>query len=479
MQQVIPMLVLGESPAPHTAKWDVRLRTPCALTRVAGEGELQKAIDAALAESDTLLLVGGFGGEDLPSFTLLSQMLSQSLLMDESNLSLRLVGEEQNAGAVLSAKGVRIYACSALPARREEMLEEIQRHVRPKAAPNPENPWLPAPPPEPTELAPTESQPPPAPPVRQTAPRPRKISLKPLLTVLVSACLAFCIGAGYLVYYAADTGLQEARAREVQALYTPTPEQDDPQGEDTPQGEGNAQGEDNAPRGGDGVLQKFRALRAFNSDCVGWLSIPGAGINLPVMLEPTNTYYLTHDVQRNKSRFGALFLDSGNQVSRAGQSANLAIFGHDTKNGSMFGQLRRYRELEFYRENAVIQFDTLYAQQRWVVFAVFITNASPVQDYGYVFEWREQSAAAPENIESFAQALKKRSILNTGVDVRPGDRLLSLTTCTYEIKQGRLVVCARALREGEAPPDTRRAELNPAPLYPAAWYVNYGGRKPD
>jgi len=285
-----------------------------------------------------------------------------------------------------------------------------------------------------------------------------QVPFKPLMTILVAACLAFCAGTGYLVYYAADTGLQEGRARQIQALYPADFDAED--------------------RGKDGALRDFGALRAANSDCVGWLRIPGAGVDLPVMLAD-DTYYLTHDAQRNKSRFGALFLDSGNVIARNGQSANLSVFGHNTKNGSMFGQLHRYRDLDFYQNNAVIQFDTLYARRSWVVFAVFITNAEAPQDYGHVFEWREQSLATPENIRAFARALKARSIIDTGVDVRPGDKLLSLTTCTYEIKGGRLVVFARALRQGETPPDPLRAGLNPAPLYPAAWYVNYGGEKPD
>jgi len=270
--------------------------------------------------------------------------------------------------------------------------------------------------------------------------------------------LAFCLGAGYLIYYAADSGLQDARGREVQALYSDNAKDTD--------------------RGGDGTLRQFEALRALNSDCVGWLSIPGAQVSLPVMQGPDDAYYLSHDVQKNKSRFGALFLATDNVIGRGGQSLNLSIFGHNTKNGSMFGKLRRFRDLSFYRRNAVFRFDTIYTRRQWVVFAVFITNANPVQDYGTVFEWREQSSAAPENIAAFAASLKRRSEIDTGVDVRPGDLLLSLTTCTYEIKDGRLVVFARALRPGEAPPDTTRARANPAPLYPAAWYVNYGGEKP-
>ena len=443
----IPVLVLGECPAPDPAAFAARFGVPCDVTRVPAAQALQKALDTALVKNDTLLVLGGFQGEDMPPLALLAQALSESLMTPESRLSIRLIGQEGEAagGAVLHTKDVRAYACSADAMHREEMLEEIQKYIGPGPAPNPGNAWLPQ-----------------AKPALKTAkpPAPRRTPWipKPLPAVLAAALLAFCVGVGYLIYYAADSGRQAGRDRTVQALY-PAGTQD-------------------GSRAGDGTLQQFEALRGLNSDCVGWLSIPGAGVNQPVMLEATNSYYLSHDALGQRSRFGALFLDSDDEIARGRQSQNLSIFGHNTKSGAMFGQLERFRDLDFYRQNAVFQFDTMYIRRQWVVFAVFITNAKPAQDYGTVFEWREQSAAAPENIAAFAAALKQRSILDTGVDVRPGDLLLSLTTCTYEIKDGRLVVFARAMRPGEAPPDPARASENPAPLYPAAWYVNYGGEKP-
>ena len=447
----IPVLVLGECPTPDTEAFVIRFGIPCEVTHVPEVQYLQKALETALAKSDTLLLLGGFRGEDLLPLALLTEALSELLAIEESQLTLRLIGQEDEAtgGAVLYTQDIRVYVCSAYETRREEVLEEIQRSIGPGPVPNPGNAWLPQAKPA-LETA--------RPPAGKVAAK-TSLAAKPLLTILAAALLALSVGIGYLIYYAADSGLQEGRDRAVQALY--------PAG--TQDGE----------RAGDGTLRQFDALLNLNSDCVGWLSIPGAGVDHPVMLESTNSYYLSHDAQGKRSRFGALFLDSDNEIARGRQSQNLSVFGHNTKSGAMFGQLHRYRDLEFYRQNAVLQFDTLYIRRQWVVFAVLITNAKPAQDYGTVFEWRDQSLAAPENIMAFAAALQQRSIIDTGVDVKPGDLLLSLTTCTYEIKDGRLVVFARALRPGETPPDPARARENPAPLYPAAWYVNYGGEKPD
>ena len=73
-----------------------------------------------------------------------------------------------------------------------------------------------------------------------------------------------------------------------------------------------------------------------------------------------------------------------------------------------------------------------------------------------------------------------RSIINAPVDVLPGDELLTLSTCTYEFDDARLVVVARKVREGEsASVDVGAATLNPKPLYPQIWYDKKGGTRPD
>ena len=140
----IPLLVLGECPAPDMDLWEARLRIPCALMRVPREEELQGALDAALAQSDTLLLLGGFHGEGLPPLALLPELLAQSLLTEESQLAVRLIGPpEAETGAALHAKGVHVYACGAAASCQEEVLEEIQEHIKPEPAQQPENPWTP------------------------------------------------------------------------------------------------------------------------------------------------------------------------------------------------------------------------------------------------------------------------------------------------------------------------------------------------
>ena len=81
---------------------------------------------------------------------------------------------------------------------------------------------------------------------------------------------------------------------------------------------------------------------------------------------------------------------------------------------------------------------------------------------------------------NFIYQLRIRSIYNIdAVDINENDQIITLSTCSYEVKNYRTVIVARKLREGEDPfVDVDRVTLNTEPLYPSTWYYRYGGKAP-
>ena len=77
-------------------------------------------------------------------------------------------------------------------------------------------------------------------------------------------------------------------------------------------------------------------------------------------------------------------------------------------------------------------------------------------------------------------ALYERSMIHTGVDVNAGDKIMMLYTCYQNVfKGGRLVVCARQLRPGEAPQiDTSKVYYNSGARFPQAYYDEMGSVNP-
>ncbi len=83
----------------------------------------------------------------------------------------------------------------------------------------------------------------------------------------------------------------------------------------------------------------FSELKKINSDTVGYLEVPMANIKYVVVKGKDNSYYLTHNFNKDHNRAGWIFMDYKNRVD--GNDNNIVIYGHDTSDGSVFGSLSK------------------------------------------------------------------------------------------------------------------------------------------
>ena len=196
--------------------------------------------------------------------------------------------------------------------------------------------------------------------------------------------------------------------------------------------------------------ESFTELLRYNPETVGYLTI-GETISLPVAQRINdNEFYLSHNFEGEESLEGALFLDGANRLTPGDQ--NLIVYGHNMKNGTMFGNLWKFGELEFLKENAVIRFDTIYENALYVPFAMFAASMDP--DDSHYFEVR-QIAFDETEFELFVLSLKVRSEQEIPVDVEYGDEILTLVTCSSSDADGRYIVALRKLRPGETEQEMR------------------------
>lgn len=216
-------------------------------------------------------------------------------------------------------------------------------------------------------------------------------------------------------------------------------------------------------------------MLAENSDFKGWITVPNTKIDNPIYQTDNNDYYLTHNQKKQTSAYGALFFDCENIITEEETDKNLVIYGHHMKNGSMFANLTKYRNLDFYKQNPTLEFSTLYKSSTYKVFSVFVLNASKEDDNGYIYNISRKNFLDDDDFNSWADEAYQRSLINTGVDVVNGDNIITLVTCVYDFDDARLVVMARETREGEAPTvDTSSTSVNPSPRYPKRWYDDRG-----
>ncbi|MDR3313140.1 MAG: class B sortase [Oscillospiraceae bacterium] len=219
----------------------------------------------------------------------------------------------------------------------------------------------------------------------------------------------------------------------------------------------------------------YTALKARNPEYVGWLSIPGASVELPVVQTGDNKTYLKKDFDRMSSNYGNPFLDYRN--SQALDDANLIIYGHHMHDGKIFASLTNYETKATLSKYPIISLELEDATLRYKIVAVLKTNGSPQEDNGYVFHFDTPNFKSEENFNGYVEQLKQRTLFYTsteGVDIQYGDRLLSIQTCLYQYENEFLVIVGRLLREGEDPNiPADQVHHNPNIRYAQAWYNKY------
>ena len=225
--------------------------------------------------------------------------------------------------------------------------------------------------------------------------------------------------------------------------------------------------------------QPIEDLLSQNSDFKGWITIDGTRVDNPIYHTDNNDFYLNHNQEKKKSAYGALYFDCNNVITPDKTDKNLVIYGHRMKNGTMFGDLKKFRQLDFYKQHPTIKFSTLYETGIYKIYSIFVLNANPEDDIGGIYDIYRKSFINEEDFNGWANEAYVRSLINTGVDVTIDDDIITLVTCCSDIDNARLIITARKVRDGEdAAVNTENAIINPNPKYPLRWYEDKGIKYP-
>lgn len=190
------------------------------------------------------------------------------------------------------------------------------------------------------------------------------------------------------------------------------------------------------------TASRFTKLQRQNSDIIGWLNIPG--LLDEAVVQRDNSYYLRRDYRGYHNDNGAIFLDENCDLRT--RPYTLLVYGHNMKSGAMFGSLRNYENLTFYRNNPFITFDTAYEDGRYVIFAVGTLTQNRERMH-YVDVGRLISLDIAGRETAIGQ-LRRISRIAVDIDVCAEDQLLLLITCVDDDTERRFIA-ARRIRPGE------------------------------
>lgn len=195
--------------------------------------------------------------------------------------------------------------------------------------------------------------------------------------------------------------------------------------------------------GEESLLPEREELYEQNPDMVGWLQIEGTGIDYPVMQTPADpNYYLKHDFEKNYTDYGCPFMQA--DCDALAPSDNLIIYGHNMKDGSMFADLAKYRNKDFWQAHKTVWFDTELGSSAYEIFAVIHTTVQADAADAFLF-YLFVDAASTEEFADYVSACQVRALYDTGMSAQYGDKLLTLSTCDNITDNGRWLVIAKRI----------------------------------
>lgn len=170
-----------------------------------------------------------------------------------------------------------------------------------------------------------------------------------------------------------------------------------------------------------------QALLNINSQGIGYIYIPSIDCRLPMVQGDDNDYYLTHTFNKEYSANGCLFEDY--RINGGLSASQVIIYGHNMRNGAMFGKLKSYQDYSFWNNsgNDVFYIYTGNVIKEYKIFSCYVSEA--ISDT-YTFNF-----PTLESMRDYAVNMKAKSMYDTGVDVSMATQVITLSTCTNDGEQ--------------------------------------------
>lgn len=178
----------------------------------------------------------------------------------------------------------------------------------------------------------------------------------------------------------------------------------------------------------------FDALRKINPDVVGWIRFEEPNvINYPVVQGKDNSEYLYKTFKGYDNTVGTIFVNADNHPDFSDK--NTIIYGHYMYNGTMFNELEKYKKEDFWKEHPYFYMYTPDgAEIRYHIYAAGIVKDTAEN---YTCQFADDAAFA-----SFLETTADSSAYSTGVVPGTDAQIITLSTCTKENNNNRMVIHA-------------------------------------
>ena len=181
----------------------------------------------------------------------------------------------------------------------------------------------------------------------------------------------------------------------------------------------------------------FAKLRLKNREIRAWIRIPGCDLDTPVVRGTDDRYYLTHNAFGEERIYGCIFApcDTPEDFSER----HIILFGHNMRDGTMFGGLKKYREASFGQKYPYLY---LYLPGKiWRFRLVSVEETDAKSDVYRIGGWKER------DWEVWLQERKENSLVSWSIDEKKLYKILTLSTCIGDGSSTQRLVVHAALEK--------------------------------
>lgn len=193
------------------------------------------------------------------------------------------------------------------------------------------------------------------------------------------------------------------------------------------------------------VVGEYVDLYLANEDIVGWIKMEDTNIDYPVMQTLwAPEYYLDKNFDEAYMASGTPFMDAHSDIFIP--TSNFLIYGHHMKDGTMFHDLLKYDDYEFYKTHKTFQFDTIYkgGQGTYEVIAAGYSQIFPAESERFKY-YKYAGITSESEFNEYVEGVQNIAEYETGVTAEYGDQLVTLSTCAYHVEDGRFFVVGKRI----------------------------------
>ena len=187
-----------------------------------------------------------------------------------------------------------------------------------------------------------------------------------------------------------------------------------------------------------GPTEEEKQDAAEAGETIGWVRIPGTGIDYPVVQTTDNEFYLTHNYKGDKDVKGAIYMDFRNDD--IGDDRNYILYGHKMIDGSMFSDLVYYVQdgsyKRYFNNYNTVKYDDYEEETEWKIFSAYVVDLDKEDYYLYT------NYSDDEKYQAFIDRAYRRSLLDSDIEVTLDDEIMTLVTCSFWYENSRVILHA-------------------------------------